>query len=442
MRRFWKSTDAPPLENSLHPPLPRIYVRYIRIAAFNALLIVAALALIGVAGEAYFRLIVVPNGYGLVANPKDFEGRRSWRFFPNVGVMLAPNWELRHTNHLDFWTIARTNSLGIFDREPISAERAAESCHIALIGDSFVQAEQVAIADKVQVKLEEFVARELPHLDVVASAFARGGAGQINQLAFYDEYARHMSPNVVALAFVSNDFRNNSTIITALEYGLDPDHMPRVTAAIGADGAPELRPPDPDFEAFRMAPPFNRPQASSELAKYSYLARWMEAKIGRAFGKSETRDPKYMMRQADLLSRRPRYSALFQGWTPTTYNDLYLSFAKNDRSPVFEEAMAYTKFALEQFKRRAARDGATLVILTTHVMGTTGNPRFDRLSAMAEELNIPLINQHDYIIGIGASPRNAEWKHDWHWNRDGHRWAAEALLEWLRDNQEVCSERG
>ena len=428
MRRLLKITFT--------PPPPRICVRILRLAALNVLLIVAALALIGVAGEVYFRLIVVPNGYGLAINPKDFDGRRSWRFVPNVGVMLAPNWELRHTNHLDFWTIARTNSMGIFDREPISPELAAESCHIALIGDSFVQAEQVAIADKVQVKLEEFAARELPHLEVAVSAFARGGSGQISQLAFYDEYARRLSPKVVALVFVSNDFRNNSTIITALEYGLDPDHMPRVTAAIGAEGAPELRPPDPDFEAFRMAPPFNRSQASNELAKYSYFARWLEAKIGRTLGESETRDPKYMMRQADLLSRRPHYSALFQGWTPTTYSDLYLSFAENDRSLVFEEAMAYTRFALDQFNRRADRDGARLVILTTHTLGTTGNPRFDRLNAMAEKLNIPLINQHDYIIG--ADPRNAEWKRDWHWNKNGPRWAAEALLEWLRDNQDVC----
>ena len=433
MRRLLKIAFTPP---------PRTYVRILRVAAFNAMLIAVGAALIGIAGEAYFRLIVAPNGYGLVANPKDFDGRRSWQFIPEVGVMPAPNWELRHTNHLDFWTIARTNSMGVFDREPVSAERAAENCHITLIGDSFVQAVQMAIADKAQVKLEEFADRELPHLDVTTSAFARGGTGQINQLAFYDEYARHLRPKVVVLAFVSNDFQNNSTILTALEYGLDPDHMPRVTAAIGADGAPELRPPDPDFEAFRMAPPFNRPQASSEIAKYSYLARWLEAKIGRARGKSETRDPKYMMRQADLLSRRPRYSAHFQEWTPTTYSDLYLTFAENDRSLVLEEAVTYTKFALEQFKQRADRDDAKLVILTTHVMRTTGNPHFDRLNAIAAELNISVINQYDYIISIGADPKNAEWKHAWHWNKNGHRWAAEALLEWLRDNQDVCDERG
>lgn len=104
------------------------------------------------------------------------------RFVPNVGVMPEPDQEVRHTNHLDYWTITRTNSLGFLDREPISPERAAESCHIAIIGDSFVQTKEVDIADKTQVKLEEIAARELPHLDVTTSAFARGCTGQINQL--------------------------------------------------------------------------------------------------------------------------------------------------------------------------------------------------------------------------------------------------------------------
>ena len=102
------------------------------------------LALIGVAGEAYFRLIVVPSGCGLFANPQNFSGRDTWRFVSDVGVMPEPNSEVRHTNHLDYWTIAKTNGIGFLDREPISAERAAESCHIALIGDSFVEAKEVA----------------------------------------------------------------------------------------------------------------------------------------------------------------------------------------------------------------------------------------------------------------------------------------------------------
>ena len=454
MRRLLKTT----------PPQSHRYSRIMRIAAFNALLIVAALALIGVAGEAYFRLIVVPNGYGFAVNPKDFAQPTALRFVPNVGVMPDPNSEVRHTNHLDYWTIAKTNSLGFLDREPISPKRAAESCHIALIGDSFVEAKEVDIADKAHVKLEESAARELPHLDITASAFGRIATGQIHQLAFYDEYARRLRPKVVALVFVPNDFPDNSTILTALEHGLDPDHMRVVTAARSSDGELYLRPPDPDYKAFKLPLPPKRPlpsnnddakpyaatfasvvgSAKTEAIKYSYFAEWLDVKYAPV-ARNETHHPKLepkLVWQADLLSQRPRYSTLLQEWTPTTYRNLSEIFSERDLPPVFEEALEYTKFGLEQFKRRADRDDAKLVILSTHIMKTFGIQRFERLTAMAEELDIPVIDQHDYITSAGAVSTDAKFKHDWHWNKDGHLWAAEALLEWLRDNQDVCSERG
>ena len=53
--------------------------------------------------------------------------------------MLFPDMEMRFTNNLDFWTTARTNSLGFLDREPPDPDLAAASCHIAVIGDSFVE---------------------------------------------------------------------------------------------------------------------------------------------------------------------------------------------------------------------------------------------------------------------------------------------------------------
>ena len=443
MRRLFKIT----------PHSSHICVRIIRAAALNALLIAGELALIAVAGEVYFR---VSAPYGFAANPKDFVGHTTPpRFVPNVGLMLDPNSEVRSSNHLDFWTITRTNSLGFLDREPINPERAAESCHIALIGDSFVQADQVAIADKTQVKLEEISDYELPHLDVTTSAFGYPALGQINQLAFYDEYARHLSPKVVALVFVNNDFRNNSNVLTALRNRMDPEHLPMVTAAKGADGALELRPPDPDYEAFRLPPP-NRAQtpnddnnavklvrrANAEIVKYSYFARWLGIKVKSMFTENtENAHRSILIWNAELISRQPRYSTLLQGWTPTTYGNMSAPFGKSDLPPVFEDAVAYTKFGLEQFKQRADRDGAKLVILATHSLRGFGDLAFDRLNAMAGELDVSVIDQRDYIVRIGAEPRGANFRHDSHWNEDGHRWAAEALLEWLRDNQDVCGKR-
>ena len=87
-------------------------------------------------------------------------------FVHGVGVLLRPDTEVRWTNRLDIWAVSRTNRLGFPDREPPSPKRAPAGCHIAIIGDSFVEALQVTIPEKFQVRLEEMAARELPALGV------------------------------------------------------------------------------------------------------------------------------------------------------------------------------------------------------------------------------------------------------------------------------------
>ena len=129
-----------------HPP-PRKLRRVLRLAGWNALLLMIGLALIGLAGEVWIRQTVP---FATVREPRVF--------VPGVGLLWPPDTEVRWTNMLDFWTVQRTNRLGFLDREPPSPERAAESCHIAVIGDSFVEALSVSIAEKFHVRLEETAA--------------------------------------------------------------------------------------------------------------------------------------------------------------------------------------------------------------------------------------------------------------------------------------------
>ena len=150
-------------------------VRVLRLLGWNVLLLTTGLALIAAAGEAWLRLTI------------PFMHRsHSPSFVPGVGVLYEPGSEVRSTNRSDFWTVSRANHWGFLDRPPPSPERAAAGCHVTLIGDSFVEARQVPIADKVQVRLEDLARRRLPHLDVTTSAFGVSGTGQVNQLPFYD----------------------------------------------------------------------------------------------------------------------------------------------------------------------------------------------------------------------------------------------------------------
>ena len=117
----------------------------------------SALCLVGWNG------LLLTVGLAMVAGVGEIWGRYTMpflrpsvptEFVPKVGLLLKPNAEIRWTNHLDFWTVSRTNSLGFLDREPLTPELAAASCHITMIGDSFVEARQVPIADKFHVLLE------------------------------------------------------------------------------------------------------------------------------------------------------------------------------------------------------------------------------------------------------------------------------------------------
>ena len=136
--------------------------------------------------------------------------------------------------------------------------------------------------------------------------------------------------------------------------------------------------------------------------------------------------------------RQPGYAAMFEGWQPATWTDVNLALSRRDLPPFFEDALQYTRFALEQFQQRADRDGAALVILATHTLGTPGTRIFERMSEMAAALDIPVVGQADYILRQGARLSDAWWPHDYHWNPAGHHWAAEALLEYIEQRPEVC----
>ena len=419
-----------------NPPLPpRKFRRALRLVGWNVLFLMAGLALIGVVGEMYFRL-----------RAPFLESNAPYAWSPTVGGIFKPNAEGRWTNRLDFWTESRTNSLGFLDREPIGLERAAASCHIAMIGDSYVEARQVPIADKFHVRLEELAAEELRHLDITTSAFGIRDTGQVNQLAYYDEFARALRPALLVFVFVDNDFVNNAPILDGLNLGVDPDRLTNVSATRGADGAITLRPPHPPSPESRLAtmastsPPWYS-RVTDRLSDMSPFARWLGVKKFAWFP-ADT-DPELLAWVALLSRRSPRYAALFDGWRPTTWGHIQTPFrSARDLPPVYEDALDFTAFALDQFRDRADRDGAALVILSTHYMGTRGDLGFDRLTALAEARGIPVIDYNDYVLRQGAEPkRDARWKHDAHWNVAGHRWAAEVLLEYLKQNQEVCTRR-
>ena len=396
--------------------------RALRVAGWNTLVLAAGLALIGSACEAWLRFTV-----------PFMENLRPWQFVPRVGYLMKPNAKLRYTNKFDFWTVSRTNSLGFLDREPPSPERARASCHIVMIGSSFVESLETPIADKLPVHLENLASRELPDMNVISSAFGIGGTGPVHQLGFYDEYIQHLHPKLLVLVFTPIDIIRSSPVLYSLATGHDPEWRGWVTAQRRTDGKIRLRFPDPGSPKRPLS--MSRGFKLRNMAKKSYFLHWVAAKLRLLVrhGDSERIAARY-----ERLRRHPCCDDLLGEWYPTG-NSLQEAFAnKYLPSVVFQDALEFTAFALDQFKDRAQRDGASLVILASHRMKVLGKRLFDRMHVLAETRGIPVIDQYDHILRRGAEPREAEWTHDQHWNPAGHRWAAETVLDYLRRNPAIC----
>ena len=411
-----------------------------RLILWNALLLSAGLLAVAVGSEVWLR------------STTPFVGSHfPRRFVPGVGSLGKPRTELRWTNGVDYWQISRTNRWGFVDREPPEPEAAAGGCHLTVIGDSFVEAKEVALADRSHVVLEALAAERLPRLGITTSAFGRGGTGQIHQLAFYDEYARRLRPKVVVLYFHFNDFADNSPLLSAAIHGFDPERMPYPGAVRDEAGAVRLRPPHPRFadhrlaEASGLSPSTLRAlrQGWEGMRGKSFFLDWLYAEAGARVRARSRRDSS---------TGADRIPAGLDPGTPVVWRNRWqerprsvaidLAEAKSAGEPlpaVLREAWDLTAFALDEFAARAERDGASLVILLTH---RTRHARAGGVAAavrsLAEPRGIPVVDFFESLHRRGLDGERARWRHDDHWNENGHRWAAEALLEHLESHPEVC----
>ena len=415
--------------------------RVLCLVGWNGLLLIVGLTLIVVTWEVWLRLTV-----------PFMDTSESRTFVPGVGDLYTPNSKVRFTNRLDFWTISKSNDWGFLDRQPPHPNQTAKDCHITMIGDSFVEAREVDIRDKFHVRLETLANRQLPHFNVTTSAFGRGNTGQINQLPYYDRYARRLHPKLLVLVVVQNDFLNNSLTLSALSNGWDPDKMPFVFAVRDANGAISLQPPHPDFETDELYQRRQR-QIRPVILPSTFVGNRLSDRVRPVFNLFAVhifqKTDHLMIETVERLSHRPRWAFVGYGWNPMK-SKLHRSshFLEASSPPVFKEALDLTDFGLKEFKKRANRDNASLVILATHTLssdflGGGENIRwFNLLKGMAEMNEIPVIDQYDHILRRGGKIADAHWPHDGHWNPIGHQWAAEALLEYLQRHPEICDRPG
>ena len=347
--------------------------RAARVAAWNLALLAGGATALLVAGEAWFR---ATQPFGRM-DP-------SLERVPGVGNHFVSHSEVRWTNLLDYWVVSRTNNFGFLDREPPSPARARASCHVAVVGDSFVTGREVPLRDRMQVRVEEMAARRLPSADVTTAGWGQPYSGQIRQLAFWDKWIHRFSPKLVVLVFVDNDMEDN-----------------RLRRSGGRQFATVSL--DPGGQVVLHWPDISRPAPPGGGEAWIHRLPFLD----------------YVNRRIKALLPPPR-QVIRPNW------------------------LQFTAFALDQWLERAQRAGASLVILASHSMRTTdwtfdgGESQFDWLAREAAKRRIPVIDQFDHIARSEGVASDAHWKYDLHWSSQGHQWAAEATLDWLEQNLWAC----
>lgn len=364
---------------------------------------------------------------------------------PAVGTTFRPNARVVLGNGLDFHMEETSNEVGFLDRPLPPIERRPGTCRIAFIGDSFVEAAQVPIRQKVQVEIQRILEEAKPSQKIETMAFGFSGTGQLNQLGYLETFVRPRKPDVIVLVFVSNDFANNSSLIEAIRVGWHPAHAPRLFAR-ERDGKIELQAIDPDWSKHRLpAAADERPALHVWLHRVSRFYRWLYAKLTLQYppiaawiGREPTEADRTAARIAALAKVAPEETKLFAGWNSKSSPGIDEIFKTPGPLPeAFEQAVRFTGYAFDIYKQRAQSDGAKLIVLGTHELTEQLEKR---VTGLLEPRGIPFVSLRRHIIDAGKSLEDARWRHDGHWSPQGHTWAAELLAKEI-ERQKACPSR-
>jgi hypothetical protein len=341
--------------------------------------------------------------YQRVANKAFGDAIWPMRFDPAAGLTFEPNAEIRWTNQLDFWTRERTNSLGFLDWEPAQPKPAGRF-RVMLVGDSFVEGAQLSNAAKVQTLLASRLEEQLGEGRVDVVSIALSGTGQANQIGLYEAFGKPLAPDLVVLLAVSNDFADNSPLLSAVRNGWSPSSPPWFF--FERIGAREFRPlmPAEDWARFKL----------TGVDPVAFHAALMQV---------------------------PAYASRFGGWGGPAAADMDAMFFRRELPPAFEEAIDLTRHALDEWTRIAERDQFQLVVVATANLTrgevdalSDGSLYLKRFREIVEKAGVPFLDLYP-IFARNPDPSVALWRHDSHWNETGHQWAAEALYRFLTDNR-------
>lgn len=379
------------------------------------LAVACSLALAAFVGEVGLRFTRIGTG-GYIGRPD-----------PWTGSAYRPNGQAVHGS--EGFSVVRINSLGLRDHQTTLAKPAGV-LRIAMLGDSYVEAAQLALDDSVSKVLQRALAAT-GRYEVLN--FGVSGYGTAQEYLQLREFGLKFDPDLVVLCVTSgNDIRNNSEALNGtplLPYFTLDEHGRLVFDA-----------------SFRDEPAFQAAVRRSQ-SPFRNAIGWLWGR-SRLIGLALTvwRGPK----EAPAVPRDPHSP---NEPVDPAFNGDWMIYDP-DPPPAWKDAWAVTdQLIVATAELCRSRNVAFAVVLVTNTPQVTDEsrryfaekyPRLDldyphrRLSALCDahgipclDLVAPFLDHHRktgrLLHGFGARLGQG------HWNEEGHRLAGELIARFLAE---------
>jgi lysophospholipase L1-like esterase len=336
----------------------------------------------------------------------------------------------------EFRQEVRFNSLGMHDTDHAPAKPAG-TFRILMLGDSFVQAVQVAEAATTHQVLEDDLNQaakaEARHFEVISGGVVNWGTNQ--QLIYYREEGRRFQPDLVLLMFyLGNDLQDNlpGNVLTIKGFNC---YAPYFAVCDG-----RLDP----------APLAYAPAVSRSPGDCAPAWRLLTNTMGWLYQHSRL----YQQLEPLIVSRQPR--RIFGQAYPQPFSALYLP---NDEVEL-AQAWQVTLATVAQLRQEVTADKVRLAvaIISPEILIRLAllspaeqqiflrdNPKFaaarfgqpnERLAAFLKDQGIPFIDLMAPLVAYQAAHGVPLYfqREGGHWTAEGNRVVAGILADWLTQN--------
>jgi hypothetical protein len=356
------------------------------------------------------------------------------RFIPDKGVTRIPNAYYCHTK--EGFSEGYYNSHGFRDYER-SYEKPPNTFRIMVLGDSYVEALEVALADAFPALLERTLNESSASMRFEVLAMGESGFGTADEYMRYLNFGVDYAPDLVLVAFLTgNDIRNNSKSLNqenlAFYFGFDHDKHLILDRSI--------------FDVYQRSMTLPK-RIFKSIKQHSYVASFLSERMF------------LLNRQLQEEHFKARFGASAEAGDKAKLDEISdLNIYLRELSPRWQEAFDITKAIILKFRDSVEEHGARFVLVTLSNAEQVHPRQAERLKAkyglefdyeqpdrivadFARQNGIfllqlmPVFRDHHLktgtrLHGFGGGERG-------HWNEHGHRLAAQEMFRYLKEQHLV-----